>query len=358
MFGNHAIAGAALAALGGLSVQPITLSGMVSSAGYGSPSVAPGPVAIAASGWTSGAYGSPSITTGPVVLVLPGTASSAAYGSLGISTGVVNIALPGQASAAAYGNSAIAAGAVDIALTGLATAHGLGAPTILPPHSYVTLPGLATGAGLGSLAVDVGAVNVALASIVGTSPVGSPALAYVIQVQSLGPGVVPGAPALTGDTTLSYNSSYQARRTFGAISSVVDLAKVRAVKNGETEILYFGYVVAWKAASGAGAVRELVQKPTASNVYDLAGVVAGSSTVEGTNIAASDYGRVYLGGMCQVLVLGHASLTAGSVLEAVAGQYYLQYVSSPTQGNQFVIHEDHTSAGTEALKMVNVKIAP
>ena len=114
-------------------------------------------------------------------------------------------------------------------------------------------------------------------------------------------------------------------------------------------------MVAWKGASGAGNARELAQKPTATNIYDLAGIVAGAG-YEGTNVAASDYGQLYVGGMCQVRVLGHASLTAGSVLEAVAGQYYLQYVSSPTQANQFVIHEDHTSAGTEALKMVNVKI--
>jgi len=356
MLGHFPIAGAPIAARGGPSVQPIALAGVASTAAYGSPALTTGAVAIVASGWSSTAYGSPTIVPGAVGITLPGLASSSAYGSPAITVGAVDIAMTGLAPGAAYGALVITTGAVNIALTGLATTRGLGVPTVLPPHSYITLPGLATGAGLGSPAIGVGAVNIALAAIAGTSPMGSPALAYVIQVQSLGPGVVPGAPAVAGDSTLSYNTAYQPRRAFSSISTVMDVPRARPFKNSETEILHFGSVVAWKHNSGAGAVRELTAKPTASNIYDLAGVVAGAG-MEGTNVAASDYGQLYIGGMCQVRVLGHASLTAGSVLEAVAGQYYLQYVSSPTQGNQFVIHEDHTSVGTEALKMVNVKIA-
>ena len=165
-----------------------------------------------------------------------------------------------------------------------------------------------------------------------------------------------GSMGLTGDQTLSFSGAERADRSFPGISEIADSPGFKPFQNGESEVLPFGGVVAWKASTGSAAARTLVQKPTATNLYDIAGVVAGMGA-EGQNVGAGAMGFLYARGVVQVRVIGHASLTAGSVVEGVAGQYYLQYASSQSAVNQFVIHEDHTSVGTVALKMVNVKVA-
>ena len=386
-----------------ITVGPVTIAvtGIASTLAYGSPTVTPGAVTIVVSGLAStAAYGSPTVTPGTATIVPSGLASTAAYGALTITTGPVVVVPSSVSSAAAFGAATITPGAVTVVPIGVASAAAFGALVVVPPPSSVSPTGIASTAAYGSPTVTPGAViieatglssavafggaeltrffNISGSGIASTaaygSPVvtatvdfsptgiastaalGTPGIAYILAPKSFGPEILVGSPSVAGDATLSYNTAYQPRRAFNSISSVMDVPRARPFKNAESEILYFGSIVAWKHDSGAGAVRELAAKPTANNLYDLAGVVAGAG-MEGTNVASADYGQLYVGGMCQVRVIGHASLTAGSVLEAVAGQYYLQYVASPGQTNQFVIHEDHTSAGTVALKMVTVKIA-
>ena len=386
-----------------ITVGPVTIAvtGKASTLAYGSPTVTPGAVTIVVSGLAStAAYGSPTVTPGTATIVPSGLASTAAYGALTITTGPVVVALSSVSSSAAFGAATITPGAVTVVPVGVASAAAFGALVVVPPPSSFSPTGIASTAAYGSPAVTPGGViieatglgsavafggadltrffnidgsGIASAAAFGspvvtatvdfsptgiasTAALGTPAIAYILAPKSFGPEILVGAPSVAGDATLSFNSEYQQRQLFSMTREVVDLPRTRPFKNAESELLYFGSIVAWKHNSGAGAVRELAAKPTSDNLYDLAGVVAGA-TVEGSNVSSDDYGHLYVGGMCQVRVIGHASLTAGSVLEAVAGQYYLQYVSSPGQTNQFVIHEDHTSAGTVALKMVNVKIA-
>ena len=186
--------------------------------------------------------------------------------------------------------------------------------------------------------------------------VGTPTVFYIIRGLSMGSEGAIGSMAITGDQTLSFSGAERGGISFPGISEVVETPGFRAFENGETAVLPFGGIVAWKASTGTAVTRSLAQKPTATNLFDIAGVVAGVNT-EGENVPASSLGFLYTRGMAQALVIGHASLTAGSVVEGVAGQYHLQYASSQGAVNQFVIHEDHTSVGAVALKMVNVKVA-
>ena len=185
---------------------------------------------------------------------------------------------------------------------------------------------------------------------------GTPTVFYVVRGLSMGSEAGIGSMGLTGDQTLSFSGAEREGYSFPGIAEITDSPGFKPFQNGESEVLPFGGVMAWKASTGSAAARTLAQKPTATNLYDIAGVVAGMNA-EGQNVGAGAMGFLYTRGVVQVRVIGHASLTAGSVVEGVAGQYYLQYASSQSAVNQFVIHEDHTSVGTVALKMVNVKVA-
>jgi hypothetical protein len=185
---------------------------------------------------------------------------------------------------------------------------------------------------------------------------GTPTVFYVIRGLSMGSDVGIGSMGVTGDQTLSFSGAKRGGISFPGIAEIVETPGFRAFENGESGVLPFGGIVAWKASTGTTVTRSLAEKLTATNVFDIAGVVAGVNT-EGENVPPGGFGFLYTRGMTQVLVIGHASLTAGSVVEGTAGQYHLQYASSQAAVNQFVIHEDHTSVGAVALKMVNVKVA-
>lgn len=357
MFGHSPIAASPFGALGD-STPIISLAGIASTSAIGDLTTA---YRVTASGVVE-ADGIGDLSTG-YYATLSGVTDPGGIGSLTISyivsaAGVVEadgigglslsyaIHLGGVESSLAIGSLTTSSIILPIPVVAW-TPHGSNEPDRFGLAAVA--PGQVIVAGVGEFEDEEGgAASDAVA--------GTPLVFYVIRGLSMGSESAIGSMSLTGAQTLSYSGAERRGRSFPGIAEITDEPGFAPFVNGESEVLPFGGIVSWKASTGSAAARTLAQKPTATNLYDIAGVVAGMSA-EGQNVGAEALGFLYVRGMAQVRVIGHASLTAGSVVEAVAGQYYLQYGSSQSPVNQFVIHEDHTSVGTVALKMVNVKVA-
>ena len=355
MFGHSPIAASPFGALGD-STSVVSLVGIASTSAIGDLTTA---YHVTASG-VSEADGIGDLSTG-YYATLSGVTDPGGIGSLAISY-IVSAA--GVVEADGIGGLSLS---YTIHPGGLASSLAIGdlsTSVIIAPTSVVawTPHGSNEPDRFGLAAIAPGQVIVAgvgefeEGETVSDAVVGTPSVLYVIRGLSMGSEVAIGSMSLTGDQTLSFSGAERWGRSFPGIAEITDSPGFRPFQNGESEVLPFGGVMAWKASTGSAAARTLAQKPTATNLYNIAGGVAGMSA-EGQNVGAEALGFLYVRGMAQVRVIGHASLTAGSVVEAVAGQYYLQYASSQSAVNQFVIHEDHTSVGTVALKMVNVKVA-
>lgn len=260
-------------------------------------------------------------------VIAAGIAASTLLGSPTVTPGPVTVDYTDQAivSGAALGQPQLT---LNIELAGFVSAS-LGEPTVIQG------PGLIVAQGFGG------------------ATLGQPQLTMHIELKPTPRTTLLGAPSIVVDATLAFDPDIQSRREFAATAEQQDPSRVSPFVNGAGEILYYGSVICFDVEEAA-AQRLTFVKPDSTNLYDCAGIVAGTF-IEGHNVPDGGQGYRYIGGLCLARVLGDASCVKGSVLKVVSGQYYLDRDTSPGQMNSFVIKEDHLTA-TEELKLVHVKL--